>query len=200
MDALFSVSGLRFLKLGPFNFQLAAGECIALKGASGSGKTRLLRALADLDDNQGEVLLEGQRREDIEPREWRSRVAFVPADTAWWNETVGAHFSHAPQSSMLSALGFDSTIMQWRISRVSSGERQRLGLLRALTVQPRILLLDEPTANLDPDNSLAVEALVADYQQQNRAGVVWVSHDKPQRGRIAQRSFEIHKGQLKEER
>ena len=63
-------------------------------------------------------------------------------------------------------------------------------------MQPMVLLLDEPTANLDSSNRLAVEEMVADYQQHHRAGVVWVSHDDAQRNRVAQRGFEIHEDQL----
>ena len=195
MPPIFSVHGLRFLNLGPFDFQLELGECIALSGTSGSGKTRLLRALADLDPNQGDVQVEEHRREKFRPCEWRARVAFVPSDTAWWGQTVGEHFKRAPDPYLLTKLGFDLAVMQWEISRCSSGERQRLGLLRALVLQPMVLLLDEPTANLDASNQLAVERMVADYQRHYRAGVVWVSHDAAQRSRVAQRSFEIREGQ-----
>jgi len=172
------------------------GECIALSGASGSGKTRLLRALADLDPSQGNVRLDGHRREKFRPCEWRARVAFVPSETAWWAPTVEAHFKKMPELSLFAKLGFEPAIMQWEISRCSSGERQRLGLLRTLVMQPMVLLLDEPTANLDVSNCLAVEEMVADYQQHHRAGVLWVSHDEVQRSRIAQRSFVIREGQL----
>ncbi len=196
MPPILSVSGLKFLSLGPFEFQLEVGECIALSGASGSGKTRLLRALADLDPNQGDVQVEGHRREKFRPYEWRARVAFVPSDTAWWAQTVGEHFKQTPERSLVEKLGFDPEVMQWQISRCSSGERQRLGLLRALVMQPMVLLLDEPTANLDSSSRLAIEEMVADYQQHHRAGVVWVSHDDDQRTRVARRSFEIHEDQL----
>lgn len=195
---ILSVSGLRFLDLGPFNFQLDAGECMVLCGVSGSGKTRLLRALADLDPNQGKVMLEGRLREQFSPSEWRASLAYVPADTAWWGQTVGEHFKQSPALSAPLGLGLDSTVMQWEVRRCSSGERQRLGLLRALAMQPRVLLLDEPTANLDSANGLAVEALLADYQRQHRAGILWVSHDENQRRRVAQSGFEIRAGQLVE--
>ena len=187
-----------FLMFGPFDFQLERGECIALSGVSGAGKTRLLRALADLDANRGEVLLESRHREKIHPSDWRSKVAYVPSDTVWWGRKVGEHFRQVPDLSWLENLGFDEAVMQWDVGRCSSGERQRLGLLRALVMKPQVLLLDEPTANLDMPNTLAVETLVADYQQHHRAGVIWVSHDDEQRQRVAQRKLEIHDGRLVE--
>lgn len=196
MTHVLSVSGLKFPGFGPFEFQLGTGECIALSGVSGSGKTRLLRALADLDPNDGDVRLEGRRRKDFSPCEWRARVGLVPSETAWWASTVGEHFRQIPDPLLFERLGFDSAVMQWEVNRCSSGERQRLGLLRTLVMQPLVLLLDEPTANLDAANRLAVEVMVADYQRHHRTGVVWVSHDNAQRIRVARRSFELCEGQL----
>lgn len=78
-----------------------------------------------------------------------------------------------------------------QISRLSSGEKQRLALARALMNQPRVLLLDEPTASLDPVATAAVEQLVADYRRDTNATVLWVSHDAQQAGRVGDRHLQL---------
>ena len=87
----------------------------------------------------------------------------------------------------LALLGFEPDVMGWEVERLSSGERQRLALLRALANRPRVLLLDEPTANLDPANISSVESLVTDYQSTGEAACLWVTHSREQVHRIANR-------------
>jgi phosphate-transporting ATPase len=83
------------------------------------------------------------------------------------------------------------------IARLSTGERQRLGLIRALVHHPRILLLDEPTAALDPDATALVENLLAERFAQGTSAL-WVSHDAAQAKRMAQRCLMIERGQAAE--
>ena len=181
--------------LGPVELQVAAGETLALYGASGSGKTLLLRAIADLDPNQGEVTLGAHARNTLPAHRWRTLLAYVPPESHWWAETVGPHADEW-DNGMLQALGFTPEVLDWEIRRLSSGERQRLALLRALSRQPAGLLLDEPTANLDQDNTHKIEALIRDYQRQHQAPVIWVSHDEAQRTRVAQRVGRMQGGRL----
>ena len=91
----------------------------------------------------------------------------------------------------LAQLGFDASVLDWDITRLSSGEKQRLALARALSLKPRALLLDEPTANLDQTHSAAVETLVGTYRVDHGIPVLWVSHDGAQRRRVAQRVAHI---------
>ena len=85
--------------------------------------------------------------------------------------------------------------LDWEVARLSTGEKQRLALLRLLANQPRALLLDEPTASLDPRK---VEDLLHTYRQQHAAPVLWVSHDPAQRQRVAQRVLELKEGVVRE--
>lgn len=88
--------------------------------------------------------------------------------------------------------------MDWEVARCSTGERQRLALLRVLVQRPGVLLLDEPTGNLDAHSTQRVEALLEDYRQQEKAAVLWVSHAHEQVERVAQRSFILRDGRLHE--
>lgn len=195
---LLTVQDLSFDHAGPFDLRVGAGECIGLSGPSGSGKTRLLRCIADLDVHRGRKWLEGIACEDIPPPSWRRRVALLPAESAWWHDQVGHHFSEAPEAARLESVGFTDEVLRWRVDRLSSGERQRLAVLRMLAVQPRVLLLDEPTANLDENNIEAVESLIHRYRRDANAAAIWVSHDQRQLQRVAGRCCRIAQGRLVE--
>src|SRR3954471_1120042 len=86
---MLQVRDLRTAILKPASFALSMGECIAIRGPSGAGKTLLLRAIADLDPSEGLVTLEGRDRSAIAGPEWRRLVGYVPAEPGWWADIVG---------------------------------------------------------------------------------------------------------------
>lgn len=175
---------------GPYSLQIAPGECLSLQGPSGSGKSLLLRAIADLDPHQGRVLLDGVDSDSIAAPQWRRQVALLPVESQWWFDEVGAHFP-SDDCPWLVQLGFTVETMRWQVSRLSSGEKQRLALARALMNQPLVLLLDEPTASLDRQAIAAVEQVVAEFRQQTGAAVLWVSHDTEQARRVGDRVVQL---------
>ncbi len=193
-----SLQQLRCRHIGPVDLTIKPGECVAINGRSGSGKSLLLRAIADLDPHSGEVSLDALRQSTTPAPRWRQQVGLLPAESQWWFDTVGPHFKR-PDSDQLQQLGFDEDVLMWEIARLSSGEKQRLALLRLLSHQPAALLLDEASANLDRANSQRIEKLVQHYRQQRQAPVIWISHDPQQIARIAQRRFQLDDGQLREQ-
>jgi len=179
--------------IGPVSLSVAAGECICISGPSGAGKSQLLRAIADLDPHAGEVRLSGQAAAGIAPPEWRRQVGLLPPESSWWLPRVSDHL-HA--GVPLAAVGLTDAILEQPVARLSSGEKQRLALLRLLANQPRVLLLDEPTANLDPENTRRVEAMIAAYRATRGAAVIWVSHDREQAARVCDRHYDSVAGKL----
>jgi putative ABC transport system ATP-binding protein len=206
--AALRLEGIRPKVLEPVDLELASGELVFLSGPSGSGKSMLLRALADLDPHEGEVWIDGRPRSAMSAPEWRRRVGLLPSESHWWEERVGDHFSRSTHwaneggrvsTRMLDRLGFGPEVLEWSVSRLSTGERQRLALARLLGNGPEALLLDEATANLDPQNRERVEDLVQEYRRDRSSAVIWVSHDPEQRERLGARRLIIRDRRLEPE-
>ena len=198
---MLKVRGLNRRGLGPVDLDLVRGECGALTGPSGAGKTLLLRAIADLDPNDGQVMLGDDARESIPAPEWRRRVSYFAAESGWWEDTVSSHFAHTHIDAarrLLPALGLGPEALDWRIDHLSTGERQRLALIRTLVQSPRVLLLDEPTSALDDDNTKAVETVILDYCRNGTTSLI-VTHDNKQTKRLAARRLHMESGRLREE-
>ena len=174
---------------------IAPGERVGISGPSGSGKSLLLRALADMDPFEGRITLGDDGVHSMPAPRWRRRVALLPAASAWWHDTVGPHFRQF-EAPDYAALGFPAKVETWEIRRLSSGEKQRLALLRFLALRPEVLLLDEPTANLDKENTLLAEALISEYGRTSGASMLWVSHDVEQLKRLCARAFRMEAGRL----
>ena len=200
---MLKVDGLRTKAGGPVGFTLRGGEVLAVRGASGSGKSLMLRAIADLDPAAGEVTLDGVPRDRIPAPEWRRQVAFVPAESGWWDDRVGAHFSDddgAPQAvalGLIEALGLDAAALDWEVQRLSTGERHRLAIARALARGPKVWLFDEPTGALDAEAAGRVEALIGKGRAEG-AAILMVTHDAGQAARLADRSLMMADGCLAE--
>jgi ABC-type iron transport system FetAB ATPase subunit len=196
-----SVRNLRSPHGGPFSFDLHAGECVAIQGPSGAGKSVLLRMLADLDPHEGEAVLDGRAAHAMPAPEWRARVVYQAAEPAWWEPTAGHHFAAADRAfadGVLAALGLAPALLDTDIDRLSTGERQRLALVRSLARRPGVLLLDEPTAALDPDAVAKAEALLRAALADGMALLI-VTHSADQARRLAQRIFRLEGGQLAHE-
>jgi lipoprotein-releasing system ATP-binding protein len=171
------------------------GEQCAIQGASGSGKSTLLYLLGGLDrPSSGEIFIEGEalsRLSDQGLAEYRNRwVGFVfqfhfllPSMSAWENILLPAKIGgHAigdieRYAKLLSKeLGVDHCLPKYPFE-LSGGEQQRINLVRALSLKPRLLLCDEPTGNLDTENSIRVMDLVQSMSKETKATLIVVTHD-----------------------
>lgn len=191
---------LRFGDNGPYSFVVIPGECLGISGASGVGKSLLLRAIADLDHHLGEVLLDGKACETYPAPAWRQRVALVPAEPRWWYTEVGRHLpadcAAGQVRGLVEACGFSTDVLGWQVSRLSTGEKQRLAVVRALIRKPAALLLDETGSALDEHNGRQLEKLIIEYRQANEVPVLWVSHDREQLRRVADRRLLLSRDRL----
>jgi putative ABC transport system ATP-binding protein len=188
------------------SFELAAGDCVGLVAPSGVGKTLLMRNLALLDPlQQGEVRFEGKT-----PVEWglpayRSRVMIVPQRAIALDGTVQDNLKQVFDLGIYSDRRFEPTIIQTWLeklgrgpeflhlqgSRLSGGEAQILALLRALQLNPQVLLLDEPTASLDAATTAKAEALLHDWLQSPHRACILTSHDTEQIRRVTHRQLNL---------
>ncbi|MDB5482378.1 MAG: transporter related [Caulobacteraceae bacterium] len=187
------VEGLKSALAGPFTLEVARGAVLAISGASGAGKSLFLRMVADLDPNEGEVGLNGVSRASLPANQWRRRIPYVAAESGWWAQTVHDHF--APNQldrarSLAERLGVGAAPFDGPVDRLSTGERQRLALVRAFILDPPGLLLDEPTGPLDPVSVQKVEVFL---QERLAAGtaIVLVSHDPAQGARLGARRMRM---------
>ncbi|MEP3278014.1 MAG: ABC transporter ATP-binding protein [Stappiaceae bacterium] len=191
------INNIRTALIGPIDLSISPGECIALMGPSGAGKSLLLRAIADLDPNEGTALIGESNRDQMPAYEWRRRVAYVPAESGWWGDRVGDHFDSEPDlGPLLTQVGLPDAL-NWEVSRLSTGERHRLAIARALVGKPQALLLDEPTASLDADMTARIESLLHQQSEQG-ISILLVTHDSQQQDRMAKRHFLMNAGRLVE--
>lgn len=192
--------GLKSRLAGPFDLALAAGECVAITGPSGAGKSLLLRMLADLDPGEGEVLLNGKPREHWSGPEWRRRVVYCAAEPGWWALLVSEHFARSEWPAareLMARLGLASGLFEWPVLRLSTGERLRFALIRALLLRSPVLLLDEPTGALDAASTALVEQELRARLQQGLA-LLLVTHDPALALRLAQRQLSLKAGRLEQ--
>jgi len=198
MQPALLVKRLRSEFAGPFELNLGKGACAAITGPSGSGKSLFLRMIADLDPNDGEVWLNEQERASMPAPEWRKQVTYVAAESGWWADTVIEHFPATARSeitALSTRLGVRADLLDAPVAQLSTGEKQRLSLVRALLPNPPVLLLDEPTGPLDEDSVTQVEALL---QERLAAGtsILLVTHNPAQAERLSVQRYRMMAGHM----
>ena len=196
------IDKLKAGRLPPLSFEVADGECLAIEGPSGAGKTLLLRAIADLDPAAGHVFLDGGERREIPASAWRQQVRYCSAEPSWWTATPRGSFPAVSFEAkdttgrgsrldrLMRSLDLNAALLDQPISALSTGERQRLALVRALCDEPKAILLDEPTGSLDPVSAGLVEELIRFLLLSGR-NIILVSHDPRQIERLAHARLQL---------
>jgi ABC-type iron transport system FetAB ATPase subunit len=182
--------------VGPFDLAIERGQCLAITGESGSGKSLFLRLLADLDPSDGEVWLFGRPRSDFKAPDWRKRIAYAAAESGWWHDTVADHFPDLPAARAITErLGLKADLIDGPVLRLSTGERHRLALARTLLRDAPVLLLDEPTGPLDRTSVALAEALLRERLASGTT-IVMVTHDPAQAARLGSAYLIMRAGRL----
>lgn len=196
--------------LETLNYALNPGDRVAITGPSGAGKSVLLRLLAMLDaPDSGELRYQGQAIADRHIPDYRRQVCYIAQKPALLDGSVednlrypyslkvhaGSRYQRDAVLRLLEHAGKPVGFLTRHASELSGGEAQVLALVRALQLNPQVLLLDEPTAALDPVSVQQVEALVDAWFDASRA-LVWVSHDPAQALRVSHRQHVMKAGVL----
>ena len=195
LNKSFSNGGISIDVLKGLNFDLSAGEKVAIVGASGIGKSTLLHIIGTLDrPDSGKLLFKGEDvflYDDLKLARFRNEsVGFVfqfhhllPEFSALENTMMpaliqGAKKTHAVQTAeeVLVRVGLKDRL-NYRVGKLSGGEQQRVALARALVLKPLVLLADEPTGNLDKDNSERIHSLLMELNREFSMTLVVVTHN-----------------------
>jgi ABC-type multidrug transport system ATPase subunit len=191
--------------LADLSFEAPAGARVGLLGPSGCGKTTLLRGLAGLvDPLGGDVRLDGATAGAVGWPQWRRQVTYVAQQPYMLDGDVRANlarpfgyrgaggraFDEARSRRWLERVHLDPACLTQEARTLSVGQRQRVALVRALALEPRVLLLDEPTGALDAGAAEAVEALLVERNEVG-AAVVLVTHDRAQAERWCTRVIDL---------
>lgn len=204
MSALLSARGVSLpRRLPPTDLEVAAGTLVALVGPNGSGKTSLLHALAGIGGPAGEVRIASEDPRRLPPARRRRLLTYLPAgrDVAWpvtARDLIALALEGEGSNEAVDAVLAELALAPFadrRVDRLSTGERSRILLARALVPRPKLLLLDEPAANLDPAWQLRLMALLQ-ARARGGAALIVAMHDLDLAGRFADRLIVMHKGRI----
>ncbi|MCX9015203.1 MAG: phosphate ABC transporter ATP-binding protein [Candidatus Methanoperedens sp.] len=198
---------IRTLLFSDLNLKIGRGELVTIMGASGSGKTTLLRLINRLSDpDSGTILLNSIDICSMPPQELRKKAGMVFQLPVMFQGSVRENIAFGMElwgeSMDINALAKDAGVPEKLLDadtgRLSVGEKQRVCIARALSTQPELLLLDEPTSSLDSISAQKIETMLLGLQRDHDLTMVWVTHEKEQAGRIGGRRLILKDGKLEE--
>lgn len=193
-------------------FDIQEGEFFVLIGPSGSRKTTTLKLINRLiEQTEGEVFFQGKRLKDFDLRELRLETGYVLQQIALFpNMTVAENIALIPE---MKGLGKEETLTRTRelLTKVglepdsyldrlpkdlSGGEKQRIGILRAIIANPKVLLMDEPFSALDPISKAQLQDLIKELHEEFKMTTVFVTHDMDEAVKLADRICLMQDGQV----
>lgn len=200
--------------LGGIDLEIAQGETVGVLGRSGTGKSVLLKLIVGLQKpDDGSIQVHGQDIASLSPDELnalRQRIGYLFQESALYDSLSlernvafpMRHQNKIPESEqndrareLLADVGMDADFEKLP-SQISGGMKKRVGLARALALDPDILLFDEPTAGLDPITAHEIEELILKLQEKRKTTSVVVTHDLRGAKAISDRLALIHEGDI----
>lgn len=198
--------------LDDLNFEIKDGEFFVLVGPSGSGKTTTLKLINRLiEQTEGDIFFQDKNIKDYPLREMRLEMGYVLQEIALFpNLTVAENIGLIPEmkkinkreiakrvDSLLKQVDLDPKVYKNRLPEdLSGGEKQRIGILRAIAANPKVLLMDEPFSALDPISRTQLQDLVKDLHEDFKITTVFVTHDMREATKLADRICLMKKGKI----
>lgn len=193
--------------LEAISLEIVGGKAIALLGINGAGKTTLLRIIAGLEkQDKGRILFEGK---SMNEKELREIATLVFQKTAMFSRSVYDNLAYGLKirgkkdaeikeevARALDTIGLRN-FEKRRAKKISGGEQQRIALARAFLLNPQILLLDEPTANLDPNSATIIERAIRSRTRE-KGIIILATHNLGQAKRLADEVVHIYEGKIVE--
>lgn len=200
------------LILDGLNFEIQEGEFFVLVGPSGSGKTTTLKLINRLiEQTDGDIYFNNKRLKDYNLRELRLETGYVLQQIALFpNLTVAENIALIPEmkkidkkvikeqtEDLLKKVGLDPKHYMKRFPKeLSGGEKQRVGILRAIIANPKILLMDEPFSALDPISKVQLQDLIKQLHDEYKRTIVFVTHDMDEAMKLADRICVLKDGKV----
>ena len=200
------------LILDGLSFDIQEGEFFVLVGPSGSGKTTTLKLINRLiEQTEGDIYFEDKRLKDYDLRELRLKTGYVLQQIALFpNLTVAENIALIPEmknfdkkeikektEDLLQKVGLNPKHYMNRLPKeLSGGEKQRVGILRAIIANPKILLMDEPFSALDPLSKVQLQDLIKTLHNEYKMTTVFVTHDMDEAMKLADRICVLKEGKV----
>ncbi len=187
-----------------FSYAFQKGNLYNIIGPSGAGKTSLLRLLNRLDSpTEGEILYQNNPLESFPTTQLRKDISLIFQEPYLFPGTVGSNLEFSKSDCTeegikfhLEQVGLDPQFSGKDVSELSAGEKQRVAIARSLILKPEVLLLDEPTAALDPTSSRTIEQLILSLMDEFGLTVIMITHNPEQAKRMGGYTLLMVAGQL----